>query len=69
MKFIPCNSDLCTKDGTHCAGCGRSHEEIAETKALVNGLVDLSQKQDYENVEDFAAFIHKNLLKKLQNPS
>ena len=31
MKFVPCNSDLCTKDGTHCAGCGRSHEEIAET--------------------------------------
>lgn len=69
MKFTPCNPDLCTKEGTNCSGCGRSHTEIADTKALIKGLVDLSQQHDYENIEDFAAFIHKNLLKKLQNPS
>ncbi len=69
MKFVPCISDLCTEDGSHCSGCGRSHSEIAETKALVKNIVDFSQRQNYENIEDFAAFIHKNLLKKLQNSS
>lgn len=66
MKFVPCISGQCTYDGTHCGGCGRSHAEIAETKRLVKNLVDFSHQQDYDNVEEFAGFIHKNLLKKLQ---
>jgi hypothetical protein len=65
MKFIPCQSGQCTEGGTHCGGCGRSHSEIAETKYLVGNIVEFSRKQGYENVDDFAAFIHKNLLKKL----
>jgi Protein of unknown function (DUF1289) len=69
MKFNPCISDKCTYEGTHCEGCGRSHEEIAETKRLVGNLVDFAKKMDYENHEDFASFIGKSLLKKLQNPT
>lgn len=53
MKFNPCTGE-CTEDGTHCKGCGRSHEEIAEMRQLVSGLVAYAQKMDYENVEDFA---------------
>jgi len=68
MKFNPCVSDQCTEDGTHCAGCGRSHQEIAETKQLVMNLVNFSQKQGYENTDDFADFIQKSLAKKLQTP-
>lgn len=68
MKFTPC-IDKCTKDGTHCQGCGRSHEEIAETKQLVKQLVEFAKKMDYENVEDFSAAIGKSLLKKLQKTS
>lgn len=68
MKFNPC-IDKCTKDGTHCQGCGRSHEEIAETKKLVGQLVDFAKKMDYENVEDFSSAIGKSLLKKLQKTS
>ena len=67
MKFSPCKgSAFCTETGNHCEGCGRSHEEIAETKVIVKGLVDFVQKQDYENPEDFAQFISGALLKKLQ---
>ena len=66
MKFVPCISGQCTEDGTHCGGCGRSHNEIAETKKLVKNCVDFAHQQNYENVEAFANFIHKNLLKKLQ---
>jgi len=69
MKFNPCKgSEWCDDTGTHCHGCGRSHEEIAETRVLVKALVDFAQKQDYENIEDFADFIGATLLKKLQKP-
>lgn len=65
MKFSPC-IDQCTKEGTHCEGCGRSHEEIAETKKLVMALVDYAKKKEYENIEEFADAIDKSVLKKLQ---
>ena len=54
MKFSPCTGQ-CTDDGTHCEGCGRSHEEIEEMYQLVNGLVTFAQKMEYDNIEDFAA--------------
>lgn len=69
MKFSPCISGQCTTEGTHCAGCGRSHEEIAETKQHVMALVGLAQKLEYENIEEFAAFVGKSVLRKLQNPA
>ncbi len=28
MKFKPCTGK-CTTEGTHCEGCGRTHEEVA----------------------------------------
>jgi predicted Fe-S protein YdhL (DUF1289 family) len=65
MKFNPCTGD-CAKDGSHCTGCGRSHEEIAETKKLVAAFVEFAQRQDYENKEEFAIAIGKVLLKKIQ---
>lgn len=69
MEFRPCISGKCTEDGTHCQGCGRSHEEIAETKRLIGCIVDFAKKMDYENHEDFANFIGMSLLKKLKKPS
>ena len=69
MKFNPCISGLCTYEGTHCEGCGRSHEDIAETKKLVGALMEFAGRKGYENSEDFADFIGKSLLKKLQAPT
>ena len=68
MKFTPC-VDQCTYDGTHCEGCGRSHQEIADTKKLVMSIVDFIQTQDYENAEEFLDKINKSVLKKLQKPA
>jgi len=31
LEFNPCN-DKCTYEGSHCQGCGRSYQEIADTK-------------------------------------
>ncbi len=53
MKFSPCIGK-CTEDGTHCKGCGRSHEEIAEMQTLIGQLVAFAEKMNYENVDDFA---------------
>lgn len=53
MKFSPCTGS-CSEEGTHCEGCGRRHEEIAEMRQLVGALVAFSKKMEYENIEDFA---------------
>ncbi|MGD0960900.1 MAG: DUF1289 domain-containing protein [Methylomonas sp.] len=64
MKYNPC-IDECTSEGSHCSGCGRSHEEIAATKQLVKSIVEFIQQQDYENPEEFLARISKSVLRKL----
>ena len=53
MKFSPCIGK-CTDEGTHCEGCGRSHEEIAEMNTMVSNLITFAEKMNYENVDDFA---------------
>jgi len=51
--FKPCTGE-CTDDGTHCEGCGRSHEEIAEMRELVGALIGFAERMEYENFNDFA---------------
>lgn len=68
MKFQPC-LDKCTSDGSHCAGCGRSHQEIAETKQLVKSIVSFIQQQNYDNPEEFVARISQSVLKKISKPN
>ena len=53
MKFIPCDGK-CTDEGTHCEGCGRTHEEVAAMRQPVDALVALAEKMKYENTDDFA---------------
>jgi uncharacterized protein DUF1289 len=68
MKFSPCIGK-CTDEGTHCEGCGRSREEVAETNQLVMQLVSYARDKDYENIEEFANSMGHSILYKLQNPS
>ena len=53
MKFSPCTGK-CTEEGTHCEGCGRWHEEIAEMNAHIAGLLTFAKKMNYENIDEFA---------------
>ncbi len=53
MKFSPCIGK-CTDQGTHCEGCGRSHEDIAEMNKHVAGLIAFAANKKYENIEDYA---------------
>ncbi len=67
MQFSPCRGGMnCTQDGTHCQGCGRSHEEIAQTKKLSNDIAAHIQKMEYENVEDFLQFLAFKAFNKVQ---
>ena len=67
MKFSPCRGgDFCTKEGTHCQGCGRSHDEVAATKALVAAVMNYALKMDYENIDEFTTFVAERAAKKVR---
>lgn len=61
MKFRPCINE-CTTEGTFCQGCGRSHEEINESKALVGKVVAHLTKYGYDDPENFLAVLNKKSL-------
>lgn len=66
MIFSPCTGK-CTDTGTHCEGCGRTHQEVAETRKFVADMVGYAQSKNYENVEDFANSIARGVIYKYQN--
>lgn len=65
-SFMPCaGKTACTEDGSHCRGCGRSHDEIARTRAAISALTGLAVEQDYDNVDTFADYIAARIVKKI----
>ena len=66
--FKPCvNRTACTEDGTHCRGCGRSHEEIAQVRQLINDAYPLVSMREYDNLDEFFAYLRKKIDKKLKH--
>jgi len=58
MQFQSCRGgDFCSSEGTHCSGCGRSHEEIAATRELIQSIARFAREMGYENVEEFTSFV------------
>ena len=56
--FTPCKGKTaCRDDGTTCLTCGRSLNEIEDTRRLIDGLAELAIAQHYENVGEFAAYV------------
>ena len=67
-QFSPCRGkDYCTEEGTHCEGCGRSHQEIASTRELIGELADFALKMGYDNFEEFIAFVGDKAIKKIRH--
>ena len=65
MQFTPCRGgDFCTREATHCEGCGRSQQEIAETSELIGAVVKYALDKGYENIEEFTAFVGEKAAKK-----
>ena len=65
MKYRACNGG-CTKTGTHCDGCGRTHEDVAELNTMVRSLAEFALDKDYENLEDFANSVATGIYYKLE---
>ena len=66
-KFTPCISrNACNEDGTHCRACGRSHEEIHETRALTSQLTDFIKRMEYKNPNEFFSYLQRKVKKKLK---
>ena len=68
MKYRPCNGG-CTDTGTHCDGCGRSHEDVAELNRMAKELAAYAQKMEYDNIDDYANSVAKGIYYKLENAS
>lgn len=62
--FTPCKGkDHCTEDGRRCEGCGRTHGEVHRTRFLLDSAVSLALEHDYDNVEDYAAYLAEKIVK------
>ena len=56
--FTPCKGKTaCLDDGTTCLTCGRSLNEIEETRRIIDALAELAIGQEYENVGEFTAYV------------
>lgn len=67
-QFNPCKGkDACRDDGERCLTCGRKLTEVARTVFLINELSDFVIEQDYDNVDEFAAYIARKLVKKVKH--
>jgi hypothetical protein len=65
--FTPCRGKTaCRDDGERCLVCNRSLVEIEQTRSLIDALADLAMRQDYDNVEEFAAYVAAKLVKKVK---
>lgn len=66
--FKPClGKNACRDDGVTCLTCGRSLEEIKRTQDLVAGLTDLATEYGYENHAEFAEYVARRIVKKIEH--
>lgn len=66
-SFAPCRGkQACVERGERCITCGRSLDEIARTRMLIDDLAELALRMDYDNVDEFAAYVGAKLAKKIR---
>ncbi len=65
MIFNPCTGK-CTDEGTHCDGCGRTHEDVAVTRKFVKEIVGYIQHKEYENPQDLLSSMTRGVEYQLQ---
>lgn len=66
--FTPCKGQTaCRDDGERCITCGRGFAEIEQTRALIDALAAFAIQQDYENVDEFAAYVASKVVKKVNH--
>ncbi|MFP4280645.1 MAG: hypothetical protein ACLFQI_11695 [Halochromatium sp.] len=66
--FEPCHGkDACRDDGERCLTCGRPLNEIARLRAAIDELASLALDADYENDEEYAAYVARKLVKTIRH--
>lgn len=68
--FKPCiNRNACNDDGVRCRSCGRTLDEIVKTKALVDTVFNFIVKMEYDNSDEFMAYLSRKIAKKIKHAS
>lgn len=65
MKYKACNGG-CTKTGTHCDGCDRTHEDVSKLNSMIKDLAAYALERQYENLDDFANSVATSIYYKLE---
>ncbi|MDR3395913.1 MAG: hypothetical protein P4L70_12990 [Parasulfuritortus sp.] len=66
--FTPCRGKTaCRDDGTVCLTCGRSLDEIGQTRDLIDALAELALKHEYGNLDEFSAYVADKITKKVRH--
>lgn len=64
--FTPCQGKTaCRDNGSRCLTCGRDFDEILWLRDLMDQLANLAIEHDYENVDEYAAYVARKLQKML----
>jgi predicted Fe-S protein YdhL (DUF1289 family) len=68
--FKPCiNRNACNDDGIRCRSCGRSLDEIVKTKEIVDSVFNFIHEMDYDNSDEFMAYLSRKIAKKIAHAS
>ena len=66
--FKPClGKSACLEGDEGCRACGRSVEEIERTRQAVASLSELALALGYDNVEEFAHYVARRVVKKVEH--
>ena len=68
MIVNPCTGK-CTDEGSHCEGCGRTHEDVAITRKFVKQIVGYIQQKEYENPQELVSSLAHGVQYQLQKAS
>ncbi len=65
-EFNPCiGRNACRDDGQRCLTCGRTLDEIVKTKQLVDSVFIFINEMDYNNSDEFMAYLSRKIAKKI----
>jgi hypothetical protein len=66
-SFHPCQGkSACRYDNVRCLTCGRTQQEIEVLRSLLDRLTGLAIQYDYLNVDEFADYVARKLIKSIE---
>ena len=67
-RFRPClGKTACVDDGDRCRTCGRSLQEVARTRELIEAIAACALDLDYENYAEFADYVARKATAKIRH--